>query len=181
MEKEILQKLVESGLSSHQIAQRLSKSQTSVSYQLKKHQLKTNHRSFNKQAIYPVTNGMKECSKCHLLKSEGEFYRKYKNSNVKHNFCKSCSNSLAISKMISTKIKMIEYKGRECKNCGLQLEKSHYSVFDFHHRDSSTKDRSLKEMRSYSWDKIKNELDKCDLLCANCHRLEHAKLNSPVV
>jgi hypothetical protein len=33
-------------------------------------------------------------------------------------------------------------------------------------------------MANMSWDRVKNELDKCDLLCALCHRLEHSNYSN---
>lgn len=55
-----------------------------------------------------------------------------------------------------------------CTDCG----ESHPScVMDFHHRDPSAK---LFGISSRAWhkseEKLQEEIDKCDLLCANCHR-----------
>jgi len=71
----------------------------------------------------------------------------------------------------------IEYKGGKCSQCG-------YSKCDetleFHHR-SGKKDFGISS-KGYtrSWEKVRQELDKCVLLCANCHRELHAinKVNS---
>jgi len=49
----------------------------------------------------------------------------------------------------------------------------HQSAFDFHHRDPKEKSFGLGVAIMKSWATIKNELDKCDLLCAHCHRLLH--------
>lgn len=46
----------------------------------------------------------------------------------------------------------------------------------FHHRDPSQKDRSPSQMGSSSWIRIKAEIEKCVVLCANCHCKEHARL-----
>lgn len=51
-------------------------------------------------------------------------------------------------------------------------------ALDFHHREPKTKEFGLSiRGLTRSWDKIKLELDKCDLLCANCHRELHAKID----
>lgn len=71
------------------------------------------------------------------------------------------------------KIKAVEYLGGRCLNCGLQT--SHLAVYDFHHKDMSEKDSDPGSLLHYSWDRIKKEIDKCVLLCANCHRIEHEK------
>ncbi len=66
------------------------------------------------------------------------------------------------------KQKSIEYKGGKCACCGYA---DHPGVLDFHHVDPSTKEFSIGD-KGYtrSWEKIKAELDKCILVCANCHR-----------
>lgn len=48
-----------------------------------------------------------------------------------------------------------------------------YFVMDYHHRDPETKERCIATMvqRGVRLDKILQEIDKCDLLCSNCHRL----------
>jgi 5-methylcytosine-specific restriction endonuclease McrA len=67
----------------------------------------------------------------------------------------------------------IKYKGGQCELCGYDRC---FEALEFHHQDSSKKDFSISS-RGYtrSWDKVKEELDKCILLCANCHREVHAK------
>lgn len=65
----------------------------------------------------------------------------------------------------------IDYLGGSCMKC---KNVYHPAVFEFHHRDPSEKaDRDPSKMLSLSWVKIEAELNKCDLLCANCHRLAH--------
>ena len=68
----------------------------------------------------------------------------------------------------------IDYKGGRCENCGYDRCAE---ALEFHHRDSSGKDFSISN-KGYtrSWIRVKEELDKCDLLCANCHREIHAQI-----
>jgi hypothetical protein len=66
----------------------------------------------------------------------------------------------------------VQYKGGKCILCG-------YSrciwALDFHHIDESQKEFSLSVRGlTRSWDKIKQEVEKCALVCANCHREIHA-------
>ena len=64
-------------------------------------------------------------------------------------------------------------KDGPCMDCG--VEYPHY-VMDFHHRDPDTKSFSVASMvgrGSASIDLIQEEIDKCDLICANCHRERH--------
>jgi len=48
------------------------------------------------------------------------------------------------------------------------------SVYEFHHRDPNEKDFTIGNCLNKRWETIKSELDKCDLVCANCHRLGHS-------
>lgn len=68
----------------------------------------------------------------------------------------------------------VEYKGSKCATCGYNRC---IEALEFHHNDLSQKDFGISE-KGYtrSWDKVKEELDKCIMLCANCHRELHAKL-----
>lgn len=52
-----------------------------------------------------------------------------------------------------------------------------YVIFDFHHLNPSEKDVDWSKLRLKSDESIKNELNKCVLLCSNCHRKRH-HLNS---
>ena len=68
----------------------------------------------------------------------------------------------------------VEYKGGKCENCGYS---NCLDALEFHHKDLAQKDFSISS-KGYtrSWDRVKKELDKCTVLCANCHRELHAKL-----
>ncbi len=60
-----------------------------------------------------------------------------------------------------------------CRMCGVKNP----VVLVFHHRDSGTKRFSISEgIDRYSWETIKREMRKCDILCANCHLITHDKL-----
>lgn len=74
------------------------------------------------------------------------------------------------------KIEAIEYLGGVCKRCN---GKFHPSIYEFHHRDPELKDSELSKMLQLSWIRLAEELDKCDLLCANCHRLAHHEEKYP--
>ncbi|XKT74360.1 MAG: hypothetical protein ACJKTH_03325 [Patescibacteria group bacterium UBA2163] len=68
----------------------------------------------------------------------------------------------------------IEYGGGKCNLCG--YKKSIYAL-TFHHRDPTQKDFGLSARGlTRSWEKIKKEIDKCTLLCANCHAEVHEGL-----
>lgn len=72
---------------------------------------------------------------------------------------------------------VVEYKGGKCIICGY---KRYIGAFDLHHSDDSKKNFGL-SMRGLtrSWKKIKEEANKCILVCANCHREIHANYVQP--
>jgi hypothetical protein len=71
------------------------------------------------------------------------------------------------------KIWCIEYKGGQCEDCGLVSDKrTDFALFDFHHCYGE-KEFEISSGITVSLKKLKEELDKCALLCANCHRKKH--------
>ncbi len=70
------------------------------------------------------------------------------------------------------KIKLIQYLGGKCKICG--YNKLIPSAYDFHHKDPSQKDFGISG-KTISFEKLKKEADKCDLLCCRCHKEVHEK------
>lgn len=74
----------------------------------------------------------------------------------------------------ANKKRAVEYKGGKCQVCGYNKS---LAALSFHHRDPSKKDFNFNG-RLANWDKNREELDKCDLLCANCHCEEHERLRA---
>lgn len=68
------------------------------------------------------------------------------------------------------KLKLIEYKGSKCSICG--YNKPIPSVYDFHHTDPVKKDFAISG-KSFSYERLKKEVDKCILVCRNCHSEIH--------
>ena len=64
----------------------------------------------------------------------------------------------------------VEYKGGRCTICGYC---NCQAALDFHHNDPSQKDPNWNKMRRWSFDRVKRELDKCKLVCKNCHAEMH--------
>ena len=77
------------------------------------------------------------------------------------------------------KNKCVQYLGEECLDCKIRYDCP--AIYDFHHRDPKTKIESIGQLlHAVRVDlamskKLIKELDKCDLLCANCHRKRHYK------
>lgn len=66
----------------------------------------------------------------------------------------------------TTKQKLIDYKGGKCERCG--YDKVCPPAYDFHHPDPNKKDFSLSQ-KSLGFETAKKEVDKCMLVCRNCH------------
>lgn len=86
--------------------------------------------------------------------------------------CKSCLYAYQTKRWNAKKIAAIVYLGGKCQDCGVKV---HPAVMDFHHRGEDTKEFEWFKLRLRSWGNIVSELNKCDLLCSNCHRLRHTR------
>jgi DNA-binding CsgD family transcriptional regulator len=71
------------------------------------------------------------------------------------------------------KEKAIEYKGGKCIACGYN---KCIRALNFHHLDPNEKDFGISSGNTRSWEKTKIELDKCILVCSNCHAEIHEGL-----
>ena len=163
MDKIILKELVVKGMSQRQMAKQLNVSQTKVKYWLDKHNLKTNN------ARKELPTGMSWCRLCsQSLPVEAFAKRK---SGYPQAYCKCCDRKRNRESARKLKQLAVQYKGDKCIKCGYD---KCLSALEFHHRDPSQKDFSISKVK---WggltDEVKQELDKCDLLCANCHRETH--------
>jgi hypothetical protein len=71
----------------------------------------------------------------------------------------------------------IEYKGGSCQICNYN---KCIDALEFHHLDPNEKDFGISAKGiTRAWKKVKEELDKCILVCSNCHREIHAGLIFP--
>lgn len=168
MEKNQLQSLIDLGYSTYKIAAALNVAQTTIRYWLKKYELVTN----NSKKSPVVRNTLaKCCPKCKTLKLYSEFYNKRSGAGSS-TYCKPCSNEQAITRQRAFKQNCVTYKGGSCQICGYNKTNN---ALEFHHLDPLEKDYTVSKKKLYSFDEnIKKELDKCILVCANCHREIHA-------
>lgn len=135
----------------------------------------------------------KICSSCNKLKSDKDFFFRDKSNNKLHSQCKTCYTekrrvtykrhyhkygdqyrlrAVARKRIVKADLrnKMLKYLyDKNCAICGI----SDIRVLDFDHINPKTKDFSVAKGLSnlYTWDKILVEIDKCRILCANCHRI----------
>tara|TARA_R110000787_G_scaffold268461_1_gene374961 strand:+ start:53 stop:535 length:483 start_codon:yes stop_codon:yes gene_type:complete len=71
---------------------------------------------------------------------------------------------------------LFKHKGSECAHCKLS-EPDHSEIYDYHHLDPTTKMYSISIILEGPIERLIAEVDKCLLLCSNCHRKEHARLH----
>lgn len=141
------------------------------------------------------------CRKCHIEKESTEYH---KNKNLKTGFatmCKICANEynnsvrnpnygkeyyaknkvtikkasrvFAKQQYRAGRLKILEYfMEHSCVSCG----ESNPVVLEFHHTDPSTKLGCVSNLvKTKNWEIVLEEIRKCVVLCANCHRIETAK------
>ena len=99
-----------------------------------------------------------------------EYQKKYHAKWYKENKEKVIENK---KKVVAEKKKWwVEYKTTlSCIRCG----SSHPAILDFHHRDGKEKENMVSRLvvNNLSKKRILAEVAKCDVLCSNCHRIEH--------
>lgn len=134
----------------------------------------------------------KKCQHCFLLLDEENFNWKIKNIK-KASYCKTCSriyiknhykenknyylekakkrnkiNKEALQKYIANYLNF-----HHCIDCGEQ----NILVLEFDHRERNKKSYNISHImrNSMTIEKLANEIKKCDVRCANCHRIKTEK------
>jgi hypothetical protein len=160
MDKSILSDMISQGFSTREISTRMNCGQTNVMYWIRKHNLN----------IITKVKSEKTCPKCKQILDLSFFYQR-RGKIGGSVYCKGCTNSQAMERQKKLKIQCVEYKGGCCQVCNYSKS---LSALEFHHLNPSEKEFSLSSKKSFSFNElIKKELDKCILLCANCHREQH--------
>lgn len=114
----------------------------------------------------------KVCSKCKRELPIENFHWRDKAKGTRRSECKDCHNAYMKNVYKDKKDTLQDLKSElKCAKCG---ENRGY-VLDFHHKDPTTKESTIARMTSnkYTLDKLEKELEKCIVLCANCHREFH--------
>ena len=113
---------------------------------------------------------MKTCSRCKKQKPFELFpKRKRYGKQCYRSECYPCWSNIVKENAAKIKDKMLAYKGSCCSLCGYSKSKK---ALEFHHLDPNEKEFSLSRATSFN-EKTKKELDKCILVCSNCHREIH--------
>lgn len=135
-----------------------------------------------------MSNDTKKCTRCQEVKLIEQFRFRNKSKGTLQPWCKPCFSSYEREKWKSSKerrdknikrnkerrLRNKEYiwnylKSNPCEACGT----SDPRVLEFDHLDRNAKSFSISDIciRSYSIKRIEEEIKKCRVLCANCHRI----------
>lgn len=84
--------------------------------------------------------------------------------------CRKCRRNF---QAVYRKRRCLAYLGSVCNHCG----RTDVDVLTFHHKDPRTKLFNIAEwisgIRRITFEEVKRELDKCEILCLNCHKRVH--------
>ncbi|QWT29991.1 HNH endonuclease [Streptomyces phage TunaTartare] len=97
-----------------------------------------------------------KCKPCHR-----EYTRNHYANNKQYYVDKAVRSKATVLQKIRAE------KEKPCADCGVSYP---YYVMDFDHLEN--KEFNISEFKSrYGWTRLKKEIDKCDVVCANCHRI----------
>jgi hypothetical protein len=132
----------------------------------------------------------KVCPQCGVKKKKEEFYSRPKYRDGLSSYCKNCDRTyrklhykknkkMYLKKSINNRKKTREWfvdymMDKECTECG----ESHKACLDFHHVDPEEKELNVSDALLYSVSKVEKEIEKCIILCSNCHRKLHYEENN---
>ncbi len=175
--KEKILKLVENGLTYKEIRNELGCSLSTISYHCKNNKIESKHsnKKLSDETIIEIKklyeilkSSLKVAEKLNLSKSTVlkyiEVKEKLSDTEVKNNRSKG-----VIYWRVKVKKKLVEYKGGKCEICDYN---KCIGALEFHHKNPNEKDFTIGG-KSWSFDKLKKEVDKCILVCSNCHKEIH--------
>lgn len=124
----------------------------------------------------------KVCTRCQISKPVVEFNFRNRAKNLRHIYCRDCGKEFMrnhyqqnrqqyIERSMRANARrrdfMRETKARPCADCGVQYP---YYVMDFDHREGVEKSFEMNRVSYVSLGARKREIEKCDVVCANCYR-----------
>ena len=108
------------------------------------------------------------CTKCKKTKHKRKFYSGERQ-------CKECIKARSAARNVKTETRRRRHLNKYKVSCGCAYCNYNESAvaLDFHHVDESTKVREVPKMLTCKLSKLMNEVRKCIVVCANCHRRLH--------
>lgn len=135
---------------------------------------------------------MKTCTKCHMAKSEADYFVKDKRTSKLHTQCKACykehrktyyaTHYEKYGELYRKRAKLQREKLRSIYRSGMLhylsdkacvvCKESDVRVLEFDHIDQAQKSFTISQAvrLGYSWSETLEEMKKCRVLCANCHK-----------
>lgn len=134
---------------------------------------------------------MKTCTACNTEKPLDRFHWQNKAKGTRRSICKECKSAKASALWASGRIKEANYEAKRrrvnkaydylwnlyvasaCADCG----ESNPLVLEFDHLGEEEKSHNISQMltSNYGLDAIKKEIEKCEIVCANCHKIRTAR------
>ncbi len=118
---------------------------------------------------------MQECPKCNEKYDSQLFHNSKTRKTGKSLYCKSCERERVDVRRANNKQKFLDFlKTQACIDCG----NNNPIVLEFDHREKKAARKysiGLMLQDRISWKRILEEIAKCDVRCANCHRIKTAK------
>lgn len=161
MDKVLLENYIKQGFTLKQLASTFQMSQTNLRYWIKKFGLKLVRGAKGKK---PKDFNFPRKCKCGET-NPNKFYGN------KTTVCAKCHNQNTLLLGRENRSYMLEKLGSHCINCGFDKWKA---SLDIHHVDPTKKDVSFSTARYWNRSKIDKELEKCVILCRNCHAAYHS-------
>lgn len=180
MENEII-KLRKSGKSYNEIVKITGKSKSIISYYCKKYNL--DGRIDNKDLSKINLDELNDFYKNHTIKETAEHFNigfgsvkklaNNKNKKLSEKERENYNYTHVKSFRKRNKEKAVEYMGGKCVRCNYN---KCIEALEFHHKNPKEKDFSLSKNMNMAWHKIEKELNKCIIVCSNCHKEVHVEL-----
>lgn len=144
--------------------------------------------------MFDYNTSMKTCTICKEIKNEDKFFYKNKKAEKLHSQCKDCyvlkrraiwkahyhkygsnyrERAIERNKRLKQKLRenLLDYlSDKKCASCGIGDPR----VLEFDHLDPKTKSFGISQALHgiINWDTILIEINKCQILCANCHKIK---------
>lgn len=120
------------------------------------------------EEFYPHKDGLygrsPYCAECSRIKAR-KYYKKNNNKRREQIYNARVKRKLEVFNELLNKYLI------GCIDCG----ETNFFVLDWDHKDTENKLLPLSKMWNFSKEKIMQEVDKCELRCANCHRKKTAE------
>lgn len=131
-----------------------------------------NRRDLTRSGLARSVGESKTCPACEKRKPASAFYSR--RGHGLSCYCRECAKLYDLERTRKFKQQCIEYLGSQCAVCGYSRC---IGALEFHHNDPSEKEFGISQRSTQVFStRVRRELDKCTLLCANCHRELHAGL-----